>query len=377
MKTPHRLLIAIFLAMLVSVPLVQTIAEARRGMRPTVLDVLIQAPTPANLRAFEQQLEKDSVAAHTLRPWMQAARFFALRDAGEKVLTGRDGWLFFQPGVNALTQRRRPDESSAADALAAVTHFRDALAARGIRLVVVPVPNKESIYPDRLTSRANPPDAVLSNVAGSDTHAFLAGCESAGIECLDLFAWFSEVREEGVPLYLAQDSHWSPAGIGIAADAIVTRLAGLGIMKSGNAIFEPHASPVARHGDMVQMLRSPVITQRLAPETVPTVQIRRRDTGTPYADDPASDVLILGDSFLRIYETDEPGSAGLIAHLALRLGRPLASIVNDGGASTLVRQELARRPKLLDGKKVVVWEFTERDLRLGTEGWQIIPLGSR
>jgi len=83
---------------------------------------------------------------------------------------------------------------------------------------------------------------------------------------------------------------------------------------------------------------------------------------------------VLGDSFLRIYERDEPGSAGFISHLAHALHRPMASIVNDGGASTLVRQELARRPQLLEGKKVVVWEFVERDLRFGTEGWQVVPL---
>ena len=40
----------------------------------------------------------------------------------------------------------------------------------------------------------------------------------------------------------------------------------------------------------------------------------------------------------------------------------------------VVRQQLARRPALLEGKKVVVWEFVERDIRFGTEGWQVIPL---
>jgi hypothetical protein len=39
-----------------------------------------------------------------------------------------------------------------------------------------------------------------------------------------------------------------------------------------------------------------------------------------------------------------------------------------------VRQELYRRPALLQHKRVVVWEFVERDLRLGTEGWQQVPL---
>jgi hypothetical protein len=82
----------------------------------------------------------------------------------------------------------------------------------------------------------------------------------------------------------------------------------------------------------------------------------------------------MGDSFLRIYEQDEPGSAGLIAHLARELKQPLASIVNDGGASTLVRQDLARRPRLLANKGLVIWEFVERDIRDGTEGWQAVPL---
>ena len=85
-------------------------------------------------------------------------------------------------------------------------------------------------------------------------------------------------------------------------------------------------------------------------------------------------VLVLGDSFLRIFERDEPGSGGFVAHLACYLGSGLSSIINDGGASTLVRQQLARKPALLEGKRVVVWEFVERDIRFGTEGWQVIPL---
>ncbi len=31
-------------------------------------------------------------------------------------------------------------------------------------------------------------------------------------------------------------------------------------------------------------------------------------------------------------------------------------------------------PTLLENKKVVIWEFVERDIRFGTEGWQIVPL---
>lgn len=131
---------------------------------------------------------------------------------------------------------------------------------------------------------------------------------------------------------------------------------------------------IAEHGDLVRMLRSPVIEARLPPEPLACAQIVQRDRGTLYADDPASDVLVLGDNFLRIFEQDTPGNAGLTAHLAHALGRPVASIINDGGAATLVRQELCRRPHFLGTARVVVWEFVERDLRLGTEGWPRISL---
>jgi hypothetical protein len=66
----------------------------------------------------------------------------------------------------------------------------------------------------------------------------------------------------------------------------------------------------------------------------------------------------------------------LTAHLARELGQPVASLVIEGGSATLVRQELHRRPKLLSGKKVVIWEFVERDIRFAAEGWQVVPLAA-
>ena len=126
-----------------------------------------------------------------------------------------------------------------------------------------------------------------------------------------------------------------------------------------------------RSGDVVRLLQLP---RPVAPETVPCRQVVHSATGVPYRDEPAAEILVLGDSFLRIYETDEPGAAGFIAHLAGELKQPVTSLINDGGGATLVRQELYRRPALLTNKKLVVWEFVERDLRLATEGWQCISL---
>ncbi len=365
-NAPALFLTSTFVAFLLSVPTIQTVAEIKRGSLPAVLDLFAEGPTEKGLRAFERATEDASVVIRTLRPCVQAVEFLGLHDAGGKALTGRSGWLFYEPGIDAITQRPRSGQSTVEEAVSVVIHFRDALNERGIRLIVMPAPNKESVYPDRLTGGALPPTRILN----PETRKFFAGCKSGGVETVDLFALFRADRAgSGPPLYLSQDSHWSPAGLRLAADAVAGRIGRLG---DSSLVTKP--MPIIRHGDLIQMMRSPQIEAWVSPEPIRCAQVVRRETGERYSDDPASDVLVLGDSFLRIFQQDEPGGAGFIAHLADALGRPVKSLVNDGGASTLVRQELFRRPQLLEGTKVVVWEFVERDLRLGTEGWQIVPL---
>ena len=368
-------LVIFFLVLVASGLLIQTTVELLKGKGVGALAVLHQKPTSANLRAYEHNLEDASVVARALRPWFQFVQFAWLHDGGEKALVGRDGWLFYKPGCDDLLARTSSTAASTNDPVAAIVAWRDALAARGIHLLVVPTPNKESIYPDQVTHRIASEKMVMSPAQRD----LLARLRSAGVECVDLFRVLAKARTESSqtgspPLYLKQDSHWSPAGVAIAAKTVAHRLIELGWAKPGSLEYSERPAPVERFGDVLRMLQSPRIEQRAAPEKIPCVQVIRPDSSQPYQDDGASSVLVLGDNFLRIYEQDEPNSAGFIAHLAKELKQPLTSLVSDGGASTLVRQELYRRPALLRNKGVVVWEFVERDIHLGTEGWQKVPL---
>ena len=367
---------AIFLALIMAPGLIQTVAELRDGEQPRALDVFLQPPTARNLHAYEQGIKETSLVIKQLRPWMQYLEWRFLGDAGEKAVVGRHGWLFYRPSVRYLLERQADAlASNPADPLMAIRSFRDQLETLGIRLLVVPVPNKESAYPEMLASRAE--DAGI--VVCEETRRLLDQLDQCGIEYVDLFAVFGRAKEEesrtGPPqLYLARDSHWSPEGARVAAGAVARRVLESGTIKKGDHAYALRSVTVRRQGDLVEMLQVPQIERALEPETLACQQVVNSDSKMPYRDVPESDVLILGDSFLRIYEQDDPGAAGLIAHLAREIGQPLTSIVNDGGASTLVRQELTRRPTLLLNKKLVIWEFTERDIRYGTEGWQIVPV---
>ncbi|MCL4694782.1 MAG: hypothetical protein KJ060_19995 [Candidatus Hydrogenedentes bacterium] len=369
------LFIAAFLLIIFGEGIVQAVIELKGGERPQVIDLFTRAPSEANLRSFEDRLEKEAWSARALRPALQAARFTAYGDLGEKGLLGRERWLFYRPGVDFLMEpwpQGIADAPEGSDPMTAIVAFRDALAERGISLLVVPAPGKASVYPDRLSGRVARTD---TDVHGH-TRTLFERLDAAGVAHVDLFSAFDAARsiDGAPPLYLAQDTHWSPEGLRLAAALVAERVAGEGWVARGDTEYEERTVTVEREGDVVRMVNAPAVSAAFKPESVVCTQIMNPDTQTPYEDDPASPVLVLGDSFLRIYQHDEPGSAGFIAHLAKELKRPVTSIVNDGGASTLVRQELQRKPELLDGKKLVVWEFVERDLRFGMEGWQIVSL---
>src|SRR5690606_27212164 len=141
------LFVAVFLLIIFGEGIVQAVVELKGGERPQVIDLFTRAPSEANLRSFEDRLEKEAWSAQALRPAMQAARFTAYGDLGEKGLLGRDGWLFYRPGVDFLMEpwpREVADAPEGSDPLTAIVAFRDALAERGIALLVVPAPGKAS-----------------------------------------------------------------------------------------------------------------------------------------------------------------------------------------------------------------------------------------
>jgi hypothetical protein len=341
----HIFLTTAFLVLICSNGLIQIVVDLREGRAPQATELFVRTPTHANIRAFETDLQDNCWLTQKLRPYVQYAQFMILRELGDKAIVGEDNWLFYKPAVQYLVEPWALDEAGEqGNVISAVVSFKDELAQRGIHLLVVPAPNKSSVYPDMLTKQAGKGEA----------HAAPAG--------------------EAMKYYLIQDSHWSPEGVRLAAQAVARRLTDLGWAEKRQTNYTLKPVTIERCGDILKMTQVPQIERQFEPERIHCTQVVSRETNQPYHSDPNSEVLVLGDSFLRIYSQDEPGGAGFVEHLGYELGFPMAAIVNDGGASTLVRQQLSRNPKLLADKKVVVWEFVERDIRFGTEGWQIVHL---
>jgi hypothetical protein len=341
-----------------------------------VVNLFKKAPSEPNLRSFEKDLEESSKVADLVRPMFRQLRWLLLRDLGDKAISGADGWAYYGPDVRYLGERYFREckpEGPTDDPADVIADFAEQLGRRGIHLLVVPVPSKPSIAPERLR-RGLAPSLALS----VHTRRFMDELRGRKIDVVDLYSpLVGEQRErpDRPRLYLAADTHWTGEGTRLVASLLaqqVRAVAGVNTLQPQRD-YHREIVTVARHPDIPRMSRLPGEATAFPAENTTTYRVLDEE-GEPYADSDDAQILLLGDSFSRIYQTDEPEAAGLIANLAYELHTPLTSIVNDGGASTLVRQELARNLDLLRGKRIVIWAFAERDLRFGMKGWQKIAL---
>ena len=383
--------------------------------------------TSRYLRTFEKKVEDENALVLAVRPRYQLAVWNIFNDPGEKVVLGAAGkcigkscgrdsaetadkWLFYRQDVEFLVQPSPLDERSAKldNPITAILKFRDQLKAKGVELLVVITPGKPSIYPERLTGVSATAGAAGIDVAGLNGAGhgkmILDSLAKLGLNTVDLYTPLLSAKQDDAtlgPLYLNDDTHWTPRGAELAAGVIsqkVREMADAGIVNIGEesmnyVVSDSIADRMGDVGEMsglnkfgsfkVQKVTGHVVMQQevserteapadsLADSTVVDSTIVYDTTKTPFKDDfRKAKILILGDSFSRIYQTDSPVNAGWIAHFAKEMGRPVASIVSDGGASTLVREKLARKAGVLKGKKLLIWEFVERDLRFGAEGWK-------
>lgn len=297
----------------------------------------------------------------------------------QQAVEGRDGWLFFQPELRFLSAGKfwgasaakvsRSSKPEAADPLPAIVDFHRQLVQRGIALLLVPVPGKAAIYPGKLATEG-------ADAAAPVVQEFYAELRKAGVAVLDLRPVFQARKEdERGPLYCRTDTHWSGVGVLAAAESIAKLAAELvpGLLQPAD--FATAWTTAKIVGDL-----GPLLPEGVARPTAEEIAIRTVTAagGVPLKPDPASPVVLMGDSHTLVFHDLLARNAGLPEQLAAAFGFPVDLIGTRGSGATSVRISLYRKstknPEYLAGKKLVIWCFTEREFTEAPTGWAVLPI---
>jgi len=382
-------MIIVFLSVIFSVPLCQVVVELRRGERPGLLDLFTAGrfPTRADLRQYQDALQERSCAVRYCQPHVQ--KWLTSWDGcgTAQVVLGRDGWLFYRPGIDAVTGpgfldpralRRRvrnwrdaaATETVVPDPRAAIREFQQQIHAAGAQLVLVPIPDKASLQAAQLCGI----NRAISSVQNPSYADFLRDMRAAGVEVFDPSP--AVVRPEDIR-YLAQDTHWTPQWMAQVARELAVAVRPH-LTATAPTMLRVSSESVSNIGDLAEALRLPDRQPLFAPQTV-TIQRIVDASGRPVRAQAGAQVLLLGDSFTNIYSARQMGwgdGAGLAEHLAYQLQQPIDWIArNDAGAYAtreMLSSQLSQGRNRLAGKRVVIWQFAARELAWGD--WRSVPL---
>ena len=340
--TLNAVLFAVF------VLVIATIALARAwGFRPDGDDDVLRGKLA---HSFESHYDK-VFPARTFGVALWAAIDYALFHEGRPgVVLGKDGWLYTDEEFNVGNGAARDLDRN----LALVGWVHRELAKRGIALVVAVVPAKARVYSEHL-DRREPPG--IHRALYADIESALS---AEGVANAKLLAAL-EAGKSREPTYLRTDTHWTPYGATLAANAIAESAANVDI--GAGASYRTIADGERTHrGDLLSFLPlDPYFAFLLPPpDTVETTRTEAAGDGGGSAllgDAANAPVALVGTSYSAESQWNFAGALKQALH---------ADVMNyakdgEGPFAPMLRylesDDLGAAPP-----KLVVWEMPERYL---------------
>ncbi len=296
-------------------------------------------------------------------------------------ITGKENWAFLKSELRFLSSGDFWGENSAItsqakdpkakDPLAAITAYNKALSAENIELMLLPIPPKAVIYPDKL------PDTDLPIARYDESiQRFYEILRKQGVKVIDVTPILINARKTSdEPLYCLGDSHYSSYGCKIIANALAQEIKKSNKL-SGNRKFDIEKNTIRISGDLYKAAQNNIGNTLPKEETLFLYTVKGNETKS--SDSP---ILILGDSHTLVFDIGADlfaTQAGLPSLLAAALNTPIDVIGVRGSGATPARINVYRRsksdPNFLKKKKLFIWCFSAREFT-EANGWNAsIPL---
>ena len=295
-----------------------------------------------------------------------------LVERGEGFTVGQEGFFFGMPTREIYRKDfwKLPDAApDGPGSLKVVLDFHQQLAEKGIPLLFVVVPRASTLFPDLETGL--PYNWEQTGPVNGPVDDWCQALRTEGVHVLNLTPQLLAQRfttaQDGksYPVYLPNDSHWSPFGAQLAAKVTSDYIRDNDLLSAEIANFiepEHREVPISHRGDLADLMRSNGITDLDVDTIAFPVEPAPVNTG--------SQVQLLGDSLTRIF-ADNRSSYG--DHLKARIGAQWDTIAPNAGVSTARR--IFSRKLDMDEIDLVIWEVAEEFLAM-PKMWRLIPMNT-
>ena len=300
----------------------------------------------------------ESWVASAERIRTKAAAIEASRPSGVQGFVAHDGTLLFRRELSYLQADDLAKLPAGENPVVRIKALRDSLAGLGIDFLFVPVPTKLDVEPALLGGKKD-------DVAQPWARKLLLDLADAGVETVDLLPAL-----RGRSLWRKQDTHWKPHGAEVAASVLASRIRAYGWyaqVARDSLILARKDTVWMDFGDLRDRL-DPAEKAKIAQEKVSGARFFGPD-GKPWDDPADAPILLLGDSYLGVYQKISPRSAGFSSLLASELKVPVSLAMGWGGGPEAPRKLAALGPDGLAGRRLVVWVMSQRDLFRFPGGW--------
>ena len=373
-KKACRLFIGIFLFIIIIPPLYRNIFEISAKLQTDelnhdsswtpVIELFNKKKNQSlneHLKSFEKNLETAFFAETPRKLTQSILSLSPLKEGNRNVRIGKDGWLFLDDAIESLTgQGPFPFQKDGNSPVDAIKRFADQLDNFGARLILVSIPSKAMIYPEKINHNIKGP------ISHPDTQRLVSDLNSLpNLDVLDLTRSLFNLKKDK-KLFLKQDTHWTPEAMEEAAKIIANHIKSMDINIDKVNLNPKQKEGRKAYGDLVEKIN--IWDGAFDQESVIAKPIKANTR------DRNSEIILLGDSFTNIYSSNEGlgwgNNAGLPEHIASNVGTPIDVISINGGGATEVRKKLAQRrgsSEDMKNKKVVIWAITCRDLFLSQE----------
>lgn len=208
-----------------------------------------KAPSPVNsegrfdygfaAKADEYLSDRMSAGKWLITAYSGAVETLLHTSVKDKVIVGRDGWLFYADTLDDYTGRSAPRNGELEMLCRTLELVNEYVTSTGGSFVFIAAPNKNTVYPEYMP---------LNYTQGSDS--FLTALDAAMAGKSYYLSLSTALRDAGVQTYHKKDTHWNSLGAAVAyrmtAEALSRRYTDY--MSVGYTLREDH------DGDLSAML---------------------------------------------------------------------------------------------------------------------------